>query len=115
MTTLELNDKELATVKEALDNHLRIHMGQAPQVMEKVTFAGVRTDGRTLTVEESLEAQHLLDRVAEILTGHKNGGPNIFSARVSNSARLAYRIIARISGDTLREGMVDEEGNTKER
>jgi guanyl-specific ribonuclease Sa len=111
MPTLQLSDKELAVVRAALDQFIHINLGQAPQAFSRITFAGVRYDGRTLTAEESLRAQALLEEAATVLTGIRNGGPNVFNKRVSNDARLALRVTARIDGDKLREGMVDEDGN----
>jgi len=110
MTTITLNDAEAAMVRKALDTYIRVHMGRAEQAMDKVTYSGVRVDGRQLTIEETHEAQALLRQASEILTGVPNGGPSIFNTKISNEARLAYRVTARMDGDTLREGMVSEDG-----
>ncbi len=111
MATLELNDKELETVKKALDAYIRVQLGRPDQVMDDIAYLGVRTDGRHLDVGETLRVKELLHTAAGILTGHRDGGPGIFSPIVSNTARLAYRVLERIRGDSLRVSMVDEEGN----
>lgn len=111
MNHLTLSDKELAVVKKALDVFIRTRLGRPEQAMEGITYSGVRQDGRQLTVEETHQADALLLTAAEILTGVRHGGPGLFSDRVSPDARLAYRVISRIDGDSLREGMVDDNGD----
>lgn len=108
---LQASTQELAVVKAALNLFIHANLGRADTVMERIVYSGVRHDGRQLSVAESHEARALLTAASEILTGSRNGGPGIFADRVSNSARLAYRVTARIDGDALREGMVDADGN----
>ena len=110
MITLTLNDAEAKMVRKAMDTYIRVHMGRAEQAMSPVTYSGVRGDGRQLSIEETLTAQTYLQHASEILTGVPNGGPNIFNSKISNEARLAYRVISRMDGDKLRESMVSEDG-----
>lgn len=110
MPTLEVSDKELAVVKAALDTYMRAQMGRADQAMEEVPLSGVRSDGRDLTPDETGQIRAMLVVVSSLLTGIRHGGPGIFSPQVSPNARLAYRLLARLDGDSLREGMVDAEG-----
>lgn len=110
MPTLELTETELAVVKAALDTFIRTRLGRADTAMEKIIYSGVRHDGRQLTVEETLAARQLLTEASEILTGITHGGPGIFSEKISNDARVAYRVIARLENDKMRESMVGPEG-----
>lgn len=108
---IELSNKELEVVLAALDTYTRVHLGQASQVMEPVVYSGIRSDGRQFTVKETLETRKRLEDIDAILTGIPNGGPSLFNKLVSNRARIAYRLGARLNGDTLRMSLVDENGN----
>lgn len=107
---MEFNEKEVNVIKKALDVFIRTRLGRAEQAMDRVTYSGVRSDGRQLTVEETHEAEEFLLKASEILTGIRHGGPGIFSDRVSDEARLALRILGKIEGDKMRVSMVDEDG-----
>ena len=98
-------------VKAALTNYIHVHMGRADVAMEPAVMNGVRSDGRGLRAGETYAVQEYLKHASEVLTGTSNGGPSIFNPIVSNVARLAYKVAARMDGDALREGMVDAEGN----
>ena len=109
MPTLNLSDAELRVVRAALNTYIRVELGRPDQAFEEiVSSGGVRSDGKEIDI--GLVRAALLD-VAEALTSQRYGGPGIFTPRVSNRARLAYKVVARLDGDTLREGMVDNDGN----
>lgn len=107
----EFSEKELEVVLAALASYTRVYLGQAATVMEPVVYSGIRSDGRQFTVEETLETRKRLEDISATLTGIPNGGPGLFNPLVSNQARLAFRIRARLLGDKTGVAMVDEEGN----
>ena len=106
----KLNNLEKTALRRALDTFIQAHLGQPQKVMECCLMLW---DSHAAEAEPGIanSVKKMLDVAAALTTGIRNGGPGIFNtARVHNDGRLAYRILAMLEGDELREGMVQPNG-----
>lgn len=109
MPTIEVSDAELVAVLHALRTYIHVRIGNVDHALDIINNSNL---GRApLTVDQVIALRRQCDDLHEGLTGSRYGGPSIFNKKVSNHARLAYRVLSRINGDTLGESMVDAEGN----
>lgn len=107
------SELEQSVLKAALESFVRAQMGRADQVMERVIFNGRRSDGRLLSAQETCAARELLEKASEIVTGARYGGPGIFSERVPDEARVAFRLLKQLQGDDFAAEMVSSDGKVK--
>ena len=108
----QLNDLHLRVLRAALHAYVQVHLGQPQKVMEhcRMLWSG---DAAECEPGVGSAVMKILDVVATITTGVRNGGPGIFNTeRVRNDARIAYRILAILEKDT---GMVLDDGSPAQR
>jgi hypothetical protein len=104
---LVLSELELTVLKRALDVYMRVHLGQADAVFQPLVEHLILEHENCDSLEEIRE---LFKPLQTAITGSPNGGPGLYSPKVSNRARVARRIQARLEGDETALRLSSPEG-----
>jgi len=112
---LRLSEKERRVLLEALDCLTRIHLGQFRTAFDPAALHIAATSnhfGGQGTLHDVIE---LLEQAQETFTGSRHGGPSIGNPAVSNDARIARRLAARLETPDPKSKLIlslyDEDGN----
>ena len=104
MPTLDLTDLEARVLVDALNAYTHMHLGSFATAADKVLM-------RSENLDRLHDTRELLETAQERFTGTRHGGPSIGNPRVSNDARVARLLEARLTGDTAAVRLYEPNGS----
>jgi len=111
--TVRVGEDELRVLKAALWCYIRVHLGQPEAAFEPLMEHLIGDDENPSFPFDMAVMRRRLENLGNDMTGVPNGGPGLYSENVSNKARLARKVLARLDGEFVVDGLIGADGESR--